>query len=197
MSKTLKGTKTAENLMKAFAGESQARNRYTYYASVAKKEGFLQISDLFIETAENEKEHAKMFMKQLLKYGMNEDSVVINDAGYPVAFADTLKNLEYAANGEHEEWTTLYKNFAEIAKSEGFADIAAVFTNIAKVEERHEARYRKLHDNVKNHTVFKKDGKVYWKCNNCGHIMETLEAPPKCPVCEHGREHFEVWVENY
>ncbi len=197
MSKTLKGTKTAENLMKAFAGESQARNRYTYYASVAKKEGFLQIADLFIETAENEKEHAKMFMKQLLKYGMNEECVVINDAGYPVAYSDTLKNLQYAADGEKEEWTSLYKSFAETAKAEGFNDIAAVFTNIAKVEERHEARYRKLHDNVKNHTVFKKDGKVFWKCNNCGHIMETLEAPPKCPVCEHGREHFEVWVENY
>ncbi len=197
MSKTLKGTKTAENLMKAFAGESQARNRYTYYASVAKKEGFLQIADLFLETAENEKEHAKVFMKQLLKYGMNEECVVINDAGYPVAYADTLKNLQYAADGEKEEWTSLYKSFAETAKAEGFADIAAVFTNIAKVEERHEARYRKLHDNVKNHTVFKKDGKVFWKCNNCGHIKETLEAPPKCPVCEHGREHFEVWVENY
>ncbi len=197
MSKTLKGTKTAENLMKAFAGESQARNRYTYYASVAKKEGFLQIADIFIETAENEKEHAKVFMKQLLKYGMNEEVVVINDAGYPVAYSDTLKNLQYAADGEKEEWTSLYKSFAETAKAEGFADIAAVFTNVAKVEERHEARYRKLHDNVKNHTVFKKDGKVFWKCNNCGHIMETLEAPPKCPVCEHGREHFEVWVENY
>lgn len=197
MSKTLKGTKTAENLMKAFAGESQARNRYTYYASVAKKEGFLQIADLFIETAENEKEHAKVFMKQLLKYGMNEECVVINDAGYPVAYSDTLKNLQYAADGEKEEWTSLYKSFAETAKAEGFADIAAVFNNVAKVEERHEARYRKLHDNVKNHTVFKKDGKVFWKCNNCGHIMETLEAPPKCPVCEHGREHFEVWVENY
>ncbi len=197
MSKTLKGTKTAENLMKAFAGESQARNRYTYYASVAKKEGYLQIADIFIETAENEKEHAKMFMKQLLKYGMNEEVVVINDAGYPVAYADTLKNLQYAADGEKEEWTSLYTSFAETAKKEGFTDIAAVFTNIAKVEARHEARYRKLHDNIQNHTVFKKDGKVFWKCNNCGHIMETLEAPPKCPVCEHGREHFEVWVENY
>jgi rubrerythrin len=197
MSKTLKGTRTAENLMKAFAGECQARTRYTYYASVAKKEGFLQIADIFIETAENEKEHAKMFMKQLLKYGMNEEAVVINDAAYPVAYADTLKNLKYAADGENEEWTMLYKNFADIAAEEGFADVAAVFRNIAKVEERHENRYRKLHENVKNHTVFKKDGKVFWKCNNCGHIMETIEAPPKCPVCEHGREHFEVWVENY
>ncbi len=197
MANTLKGTKTAENLMKAFAGECQARTRYTYYASVAKKEGFLQIADIFIETAENEKEHAKVFMKQLLKYGMNEEAVTINNAAYPVAYADTLKNLQYAADGEKEEWTDLYKSFADTAKAEGFADIAAVFTNVAKVEERHEARYRKLHDNVKNHTVFKKDGKVFWKCNNCGHIMETLEAPPKCPVCEHGREHFQVWVENY
>ena len=193
----LKGTKTAENLMKAFAGESQARNRYTYYASVAKKEGYLQIADLFLETAENEKKHAKVFMKQLLKYGMNEEVVVINDAGYPVAFDSTLKNLEYAADGEKEEWTSLYKGFADTADEEGFADIAAVFRNVGKVEARHEARYRKLHENVKNHTVFKKDGKVYWKCNNCGHIIENIEAPPKCPVCDHGKEHFEIWVENY
>ena len=197
MNKTLKGTRTAENLMKAFAGESQARNRYTYYASVAKKEGFLQISDIFLETAENEKEHAKVFMKQLLKYGMNEEVVIINNAGYPVAYADTLKNLQYAADGEKEEWTTLYTGFADIAAEEGFADIAAAFRNVAKVEERHEARYRKLHDNVANHSVFKKDGKVFWKCNNCGHIIENIEAPPKCPVCDHGREHFEVWTANY
>ncbi len=193
----LKGTRTAENLMKAFAGESQARNRYTYYASVAKKEGYLQIADIFLETAENEKEHVKLFMKQLLKYGMNEETVVINDAGYPVAYSDTLKNLQYAADGEQEEWTVLYSGFADVADEEGFADIAKVFRNVAKVEERHETRYRKLHDNVKNHTVFKKDGKVYWKCNNCGHIVEAIEAPPKCPVCDHGREHFQMWVETY
>jgi rubrerythrin len=197
MSATLKGTRTAENLMKAFAGESQARNRYTYYASVAKKEGYLQISSIFLETAENEKEHAKLFMKQLLKYGMDGEVVVINNAGYPVAYADTLKNLQYAADGEKEEWTTLYTGFADIAAEEGFADIAAVFRNVARVEEKHEARYRKLHDNVQNHTVFKKDGKIYWKCVNCGHIIENIEAPPKCPVCDHGREYFEVWVENY
>ena len=193
----LKGTRTAENLMKAFAGESQARNRYTYYASVARKEGYRQIEEIFLETAENEKEHAKLFMKQLLKYDMNEEVVVINDAGYPVAFADTLKNLEYAAAGENEEWTILYKNFADIADEEGFADIARVFRNVAKVEEKHEARYRKLANNIKEHTVFKKDGKVFWKCRNCGHIIENIEAPPKCPVCDHGTEHFEVWVENY
>jgi rubrerythrin len=183
--------------MKSFAGESQARNRYTYYASVARKEGYRQIEEIFLETAENEKEHAKLFMKQLLKYDMNEEVVIINDAGYPVAFADTLKNLEYAAAGENEEWTILYKNFADIADEEGFADIARVFRNVAKVEEKHEARYRKLANNIKEHTVFKKDGKVFWKCRNCGHIVENIEAPPKCPVCDHGTEHFEVWVENY
>lgn len=193
----LKGTKTAENLMKAFAGESQARNRYTYYASVAKKEGYLQIANIFLETAENEKEHAKLFMKQLLKYDMNEETVVINDAGYPVAFDNTLKNLQYAADGEKEEWTVLYSNFADIADEEGFADIATVFRNIGKVEARHEARYRKLHDNIKNNSVFKKDGKVFWKCHNCGHIIESSEAPPKCPVCDHSKDYFEVWVENY
>ena len=193
----LKGTKTAENLMKAFAGESQARTRYTYYASVARKEGYRQIEGIFMETAENEKEHAKVFMKQLLKYDMNEEVVVINDAGYPVAYADTLKNLQYAADGENEEWTILYKNFADTADEEGFADIATVFRNVAKVEERHEARYRKLHDNVKNATVFKKDGKVFWKCRNCGHIIEAIEAPPKCPVCDHPKDHWEVWTENY
>jgi rubrerythrin len=193
----LKGTKTAENLMKAFAGESQARMRYTYYASVAKKEGFLQISDIFLETAENEKEHAKLFYKQLLKYDMNEEAVVINDAGFPVAYADTLKNLQYAADGEKEEWTVLYSGFADIADEEGFADIAKVFRNVGKVEERHEARYRKLHENVKNHTVFKKDGKVFWKCINCGHILESIEAPPKCPVCDHDQKYFELWTENY
>ena len=193
----LKGTKTAENLMKSFAGECQARTRYTYYASVAKKEGFLQIANIFIETAENEMEHAKVFMKQLLKYDMNEEAVTINGADYPVAFSDTLKNLQYAADGEKEEWTDIYKNFEEIDDQEGFADIARVFKNVAKVEERHEARYRKLAENIKNHTVFKKDGKVFWKCNNCGHIMEGIEAPPKCPVCDHDTKHFEVWVENY
>jgi len=194
---TLKGTKTAVNLMKAFAGESQARNRYTYYASVADKEGYLQIGSLFRETAENEKEHAKLFMKQLLKYGMNEEVVVLNDAGYPVAFADTLKNLEYAANGEKEEWTVLYKSFAEVADGEGFKDVANVFRGVSAVEKRHEARYRKLHANVQAKKVFKKDAKVAWKCGNCGHIIENTEAPEKCPVCEHEQKHFELFVENY
>ena len=135
-----KNSKTCGNLMKAFAGESQARNRYTYYASVARKEGYHQISEIFTETAENEKEHAKLFMKALLKHGMNEQVVVINDGGYPVAFADTLKNLGYAADGEKEEWTAIYSNFAKIAEEEGYKDVATVFKMIGLVETRHEAR---------------------------------------------------------
>jgi rubrerythrin len=191
-----KGSKTAENLMKSFAGESQARMRYNYYASVARKEGFRQIEEIFIETADNEKEHAKLFMKQLIKNGMNENVIEIN-AGYPVAYSDTIKNLEYAADGEQEEWTDLYPAFAKIAEEEGFDEVAKTFTLVALVEKRHEERYRKLLGNVKNHTVFKKEGKVFWKCRNCGHIAESIEAPEICPVCDHPQAHFEVWVENY
>ncbi|MBN1327386.1 MAG: rubrerythrin family protein [Candidatus Cloacimonetes bacterium] len=191
-----KESRTAENLMKSFAGESQARMRYTYYASVARKEGFRQIEEIFLETAENEKEHAKLFYKQLLKNGMNENMIEIN-AAYPVGFADTIKNLEYAANGENEEWTDLYPGFAQVAEEEGYSEIAKTFRMVALVEKRHENRYRKLRDNVKNHTVFKKDGKVFWKCRNCGHIVESIEAPEICPVCDHPRDHFEVWIENY
>ena len=192
----LKGTKTAENLMKSFAGESQARMRYNYYASVARKEGFRQIEEIFMETADNEKEHAKLFLKHLVKLGLNENVVEIN-AGYPVAYADTLKNLEYAANGENEEWTDLYPSFAKVAEEEGFTEIAKTFQLVALVEKRHEERYRKLLKNVKEHTVFKKDCKVFWKCRNCGHIVESIEAPEECPVCAHPREYFELFVENY
>jgi rubrerythrin len=191
-----KNSKTAENLMKSFAGESQARMRYTYYASAAKKEGFLQIADIFLETAENEKEHAKLFYKQLLSNGMNESVIEIN-AGYPVGLEDTIKNLEYAANGEQEEWEDLYPTFANIADEEGYPEIANVFRGVAEVEARHEARYRKLLANVKEHKVFKKDGKVFWICKNCGHIVEDIEAPEVCPVCAHGQQYFELWVENY
>ena len=191
-----KDTKTCENLMKAFAGESQARMRYTYYASVARKEGFRQIEEIFIETAENEKEHAKLFWKQLLANGMNESVVEIN-AGYPVGYSDTMKNLEYAADGENEEWTDLYPTFAKIAEEEGYPEVAKTFKLVALVEKRHEDRYRKLKENIKNHQVFKKDGKVFWKCRNCGHIVESIEAPEECPVCYHSRAHFEVWLENY
>ncbi len=193
-----KNSKTALNLMKAFAGESQARMRYTYYASVAKKQGFLQISEIFLETADNEKEHAKIFYKKLLEHGMNEEVIILNDAGYPVALSeDTFKNLSYAANGEKEEWTELYPAFANTAEEEGFKDVALAFRLIAKVEEKHEARYSKLAKNVEEHKVFKKDGKVFWKCINCGYITENIEAPEKCPACLHPKSYFEVFVENY
>ncbi len=191
-----KNSKTKENLMKAFAGESQARMRYNYYASVARKDGFRQIEEIFNETADNEKEHAKLFMKQLIKHGINQEMVSIQ-ADYPVCYADTLQNLQCAAEGENEEWTDLYPAFAKVASEEGFKEICDVFKKVALVEKRHEERYRKLWNNVKQHTVFKKEGKVFWKCRNCGHIVECLEAPEICPVCDHPRDHFEVWIENY
>jgi len=193
-----KNSQTAQNLMKAFAGESQARNRYTYYAGVAKKQGFLQIANIFLETAENEKEHAKVFFKKLLEHGMNEEVVILNDAGYPVALTDdTFKNLNYAASGENEEWTLLYPSFAETAEKEGYKDVAVAFRMIAKVEEQHELRYRNLAKNVSEHQVFKKDGKVFWKCLNCGYITENIEAPDKCPACQHPQSYFEIHVKNY
>ena len=193
--KTLKGTKTAENLMKAFAGESQARNRYTYYAAVAKKEGYVQISNLFSETADNEKEHAKRFFKFLTEC-MEGDTVEIT-ATFPVALADTKSNLVAAANGEHEEWEELYPEFADVADAEGFPAIAFVFRKIAEVEKHHEARYRKLYDNMVTGAVFKKPATVQWKCNNCGYIHEGVEAPQGCPACAHPQGHFEVFVETY
>jgi len=193
-----KNSQTAQNLMKAFAGESQARNRYTYYAGVAKKQGFLQIANIFLETAENEKEHAKVFFKKLLEHGMNEEVVILNDAGYPVALTDdTFKNLNYAASGENEEWTLLYPSFADTAEKEGYKDVAVAFRMIAKVEEQHELRYRNLAKNVSEHQVFKKDGKVFWKCQNCGYITENIEAPDKCPACQHPQSYFEIHVKNY
>jgi len=193
--KNLKGTKTAENLMKAFAGESQARNRYTFYAKTAGKEGFKQIEEIFLETAENERMHAKLFYKHLVAV-MDGEVVEIN-AAYPVGLDTTVKNLEYAANGENEEWSSLYTGFAATADAEGFSEVARTFRSIATVEKRHEARYRKLLENVKNKKVFKKDGKVLWKCRECGFVFEGTEAPDKCPVCDHPQEYFEVFVENY
>ena len=193
-----KNSKTAVNLMKAFAGESQARMRYTYYSKIALKQGYVQISNIFIETAENEKEHAKIFHKKLVEHGMDGEMVVLNDAAYPVALSDdTLKNLEYAAGGEHEEWTELYPAFARIAEEEGFHDVAADFKLIAKIEEKHEARYRKLAKNIKENAVFKKSGKVFWKCLNCGHIVENVETPEECPTCKHPKGYFEVHLETY
>jgi rubrerythrin len=191
----LEGSKTAGNLMKAFAGESQARNRYTFYAKTAGKEGFKQIEEIFLETAENERSHAKLFYKHLV--GVMNGKVVDIQAAYPVGLDTTVKNLEYAANGENEEWSSLYSGFARTADEEGFADIARTFRSIATVEKRHEARYRKLLENVKNKKVFKKDVKVQWKCRECGFVYEGSEAPEKCPVCNHPRDYFEVFVENY
>lgn len=191
-----KGSKTAENLMKAFAGESQARNRYTYYASVAKKEGFRQISNIFQETADNEKEHAKLFFTHLLNHGLNENPVEIH-AAYPVAMGDTLHNLKYAAMGEKEEWSDLYPAFASVAEQEGFADVARTFKQVSMVEKRHEERYNKLYNALDQHKVFVKDGKVFWKCLECGYIVEASKAPERCPVCNHPQGDFEIWMENY
>jgi len=177
----LKGSKTEANLMAAFAGESQARNKYTYYASKAKKEGFGQIAAIFEETANNEKEHAKMWFKFL------------HDGEVPT----TTKNLLDAANGENYEWTDMYAKFAEEAKAEGFTKIAYLFDAVGKIEKEHEERYRKLLQNINEDKVFKKDEKVTWKCDNCGHIHEGMEAPGECPVCDHPQSFFQVKAENY
>ena len=193
-----KETKTALNLMKAFAGESQARMRYTYYAKVANKQGYHQIANIFIETADNEKEHAKLFYKKLLEHGMNEEVIILNDAGYPVALSeDTMKNLSYAAAGEKEEWSDLYPHFAATAEQEGYPDVATVFKLIAKVEEKHEKRYSKLLQNIKDNTVFNKNEKVAWKCLNCGFVTENNAAPDECPACKHAKAYFELLAENY
>lgn len=196
--KSLKGTKTAENLLKAFAGESQARNLYTFYASVADKEGYKQIKNIFIETADNEKEHAKRFYKFLLEGLQGELPAMIEiNATYPVAQGTTIENLKAAAGGENEEWTDLYPAFANVAQDEGFPEVAAAFKLIASVEKHHEERYKKLSDNIANGVVFKKDQKVLWKCGNCGYVHEGNGAPEKCPACVHPQAYFEVLVESY
>jgi rubrerythrin len=198
MMKSLKGTKTAENLLKAFAGESQARNRYTYYASVADKEGFKQIQNIFIETADNEKEHAKRFYKLLLEGLKDELPTAIDiNACYPVAQGTTVQNLKAAASGEKEEWTELYPEFAKIADEEGFPEVGIAFRMIASAEKRHETRYNKLAQNVETNKVFQKDEKTMWKCGNCGYIHEGEGALDTCPACVHPKAHFEVFVENY
>lgn len=193
--KSLKGTQTAKNLMQSFAGECQARTRYDYYASVARKEGYVQIENIFSETARNEKEHAKRFFKFL-----NEDlcgECVEIEAEFPVTYSDTLTNLKAAAAGENEEHTDLYPRFAEIAKEEGFDNIAYVFEEIAEVEERHERRYLKLIENMEKGQVFEKEEVVEWKCNNCGYIHRGKTAPVECPACAHDQKYFEVFVETY
>ena len=194
--KTLKGTRTAENLMKSFAGECQARTRYTYYASIAKKQGYVQISNIFMETAEQEKEHAKKFYKYLKEDFVDE--MIEITASYPVSFhEDTMANLKAAAAGENEEWAELYPEFAKVAREEGFEAIAITFERVSEVEKRHEARYNKLAKNIEEGKVFKKDEKVLWKCLNCGHIHEGEEAPEVCPTCVHPQGYFEVFVEAY
>lgn len=192
MSKSVKGTMTEKNLLAAFAGESQARNRYTYAAGVAEKEGYLQIAELFRETAENEREHAKRFFKHL------EGGMVEITAAYPAGvIGTTADNLKAAAAGEHEEWTVLYPKAAETARKEGFVEAAETFEAISKVENAHEQRYRKLLANVEQGLVFKKPQPVRWKCRNCGFIHEGAEAPVTCPACRHPQKHFEILSENY
>jgi len=188
----IKGTQTEKNVLAAFAGESQARNRYTYFASAAKQEGYEQIAAIFLDTAENEKEHAKVFFKLL------EGGDVEITAGYPAGvIGDTAANLEAAANGERLEWTTIYKDFAETARKEGLKEVAAAFTEIAEVEEGHEARYRKLLENVRAGKVFTRDTVAKWRCRNCGYIHEGKSAPKVCPACKHPQAYYELLAANY
>lgn len=189
---SLKGSQTEKNLLAAFAGESQARTRYTFFASAAKKEGYEQISAIFQETSDNEKEHAQLFFKHL------EGGAAEITAAYPAGIiGSTVQNLKAAAEGEKFEWGTLYPNFAEVAEKEGFKEAARTFHMIGKVEAYHEQRYLKLLANLEQGKVFKRDAPIKWKCRNCGHVFEGAEAPEKCPVCDHARSYFEVWCENY
>ncbi len=177
----LKGSKTEQNLMAAFAGESQARNKYTYFASKAKKDGYEQIAAIFLETAENEKEHAKMWFKEL----------------HGGEVPGTVENLLAAAEGENYEWTDMYENFAKVADEEGFKDIARKFRAVAEIEKAHEERYRKLLKNIEDEVVFSRDGDTIWQCRNCGHIVIGKKAPKVCPVCNHPQSYFEIKAENY
>ncbi|NLL81777.1 MAG: rubrerythrin family protein [Tissierellia bacterium] len=191
----LKGTRTEVNLMKSFAGECQASTRYNYYAKEARKEGFVQIANIFAETADNEIQHAKRFFKFLNEDVKGEKVQITSD--FPVGLGDTAFNLKAAAEGEYEEHSDLYPSFADIAEEEGFKEIAYVWREIAEVEERHEARFLKLLENVQNGKVFKKDEEVEWKCNNCGYIHKGESAPEVCPACAHPQGHFEVFKETY
>jgi rubrerythrin len=192
MEKSIKGTQTEQNLLKSFAGESQARNRYEFFAKVARKEGYEQIADIFMETARQEKEHAKRFFKFL------EGGMVEITAMYPAGvIATTAENLLAAAEGENEEWTDLYPHFAQVAKEEGFKEVAIAFEFIAKVEAEHEKRYRKLLANVTEKKVFEKEEKVKWECKNCGYVYESKKALDLCPACLHGQPHMQLREENY
>jgi len=190
--KTLKGTQTERNLLAAFAGESQARNRYWYFSSKAKEDGYEQIAAIFLETAENEREHAKVFFNHL--EGGNAEITATYPAG---KLGTTAENLLAAAEGEKLEWGTLYPNFGQVAEDEGFPEVATSFREIAEVESYHERRYRKLLDNVEGHRVFKRDGKVYWHCRNCGYVHEGTTAPRECPACKHPQSYYELWSEPY
>jgi len=196
--KKLKGTETAVNLMKAFAGESQARNRYTFFAAIAEKEGYKQIKNIFLETADNERAHAWRFYKFLIE-GFKEElpAIVRIEDAFPVALGTTLDNLRASAGGENEEWVQHYPHFAEIAAKEGFTEISAAFKMVAAAEKRHETRFNKLADNLENKKVFKKDSVTLWKCGNCGYIHEGEKAPEACPACIHPQAFFEVWAETY
>lgn len=192
MNKSIKGTRTEKNLLAAFAGESQARNRYTYFASAARKEGFEQIANIFLETAANEKEHAEVFFKYL------EGGDVEITAAYPAGIiGDTKSNLAAAADGEKLEWSVLYRDAEKVAREEGFEEIADSFEEIAEVEEFHEGRYRKLLANIINGQVFKRDSPVKWHCSNCGYVHEGTEAPDECPACKHPRAYYQLLAENY
>jgi len=182
----LKGSQTEKNLMTAFAGESEARNKYTFFASAAKKEGFEQVAGIFLETADNEKEHAKLWAKALNLFSAGTQA------------GDTVKNLIRAAEGEHEEWTQMYRQFAEVAKAEGFDDLAVAFTEVGEVEEEHEARYRKLADNLEKGIAFhREDEKTRWRCRNCGYVHEGTDAPDSCPACHHPKAYYELDAQNY
>ncbi|MBU0880596.1 MAG: rubrerythrin family protein [Candidatus Omnitrophica bacterium] len=192
MGKSIKGTKTEKNLLAAFAGESQARNRYTYFASAARKEGYEQIANIFIETADNEKEHAKMFFKHL------EGGEVTISASYPAgSIKDTVSNLAAAAAGENMEWTSIYSNFADVAAKEGLPEVAQTFEQISKVERFHESRYRRLIANIENKEVFNKKESAKWHCINCGYVMEGAQAPNECPACKHPQAFYELLSENF
>lgn len=192
----LKGTKTAKNLMTAFAGESQARSRYTMYAKQAKKDGYVQIERIFMETAENELEHAKVFFKHLVNGGMNDSAVSIT-WDFPVELGDTKANLKAAAAGENGEHTSMYPAFKKDAEEEGFPEIAESFQEISEVEEAHEKRYLKLLENIEKDRVFKRDEEVYWVCQNCGYVHFGKEAPEFCPACKHPRSYFKLRKEEY
>lgn len=187
----LRGTKTEQILVNAFAGESQARNRYTYYAKQAKEEGYEQIAEIFLQTAENEKEHAKLFYEHI---GNTTGTVT---GSYPFELGTTEENLKSAIEGEHEEWSTLYKEGEEKAKEEGFEEISDTFKHVRRAEEHHEARFKKLLENIENDTVFKKDYETEWMCRECGYVFFGKSAPQKCPNCHHPRAYFEVLCEKY